>query len=302
MRQNILVTAIYYVPACMCQPSRARPIVCGNEVSGRISGVQKPSPDSPSRDPNAPQYPIESVDNALKLLLLLGDTAELRLTEVSRHLGVASSTAHRLLAMLQWRGFVRQDKRTKTYVPGPALTSITFSIMQRMDVPRLAQPILDELSASLGETVHLGSLEGHLTRFLAVSEPSVAVRVASRIGKSLPAHCTSTGKVLLSELAAEELHRIFPSESLTQVTPHSLSRRSELEKQLAKIRKDGYAVNREESEDGVASVAVVVPTHTGHARLAINASAPVHRLPVKSVKPTAQALSEAASRLSNLIG
>ncbi|WP_258059099.1 IclR family transcriptional regulator [Arthrobacter sp. B1805] len=264
--------------------------------------MQKISPDSCPRDPDAPQYPIESVDNALKLLLLLGDTAELRLTDVSRHLGVASSTAHRLLAMLQWRGFVRQDKRTKTYGPGPSLTSITFSIMQRMDVPRLAQPILDELSASLGETVHLGSLEGDLTRFLAVSEPSVAVRVASRIGKSLPAHCTSTGKVLLSELTDEELHHIYPTESLAQVTSHSISRRSELEKHLAKIRKDGYAVNREESEDGVASVAVVVPTYTGHARLALNASVPVHRLPVKEVKAMARNLSEAARRLSDLIG
>ena len=57
----------------------------------------------------APQYPIESVDNALKLVLLLGERPEIRMSEASRYLGVASSTAHRLLAMLQYRGFVRQD-------------------------------------------------------------------------------------------------------------------------------------------------------------------------------------------------
>ena len=77
----------------------------------------------------APQYPIESVDNALRLLLLLGErTEEVRLTDVSAELGVASSTAHRILAMLIWRGFARQDPRTKTYGPGPTLTSVAFSI------------------------------------------------------------------------------------------------------------------------------------------------------------------------------
>jgi hypothetical protein len=87
-----------------------------------------------------PQYPIESVDNALKILLLLGERSELRLTEVADYLGVASSTAHRLLAMLQYRGFVRQEGRSKAYLPGTALTGVAFSILQRFDVP--AQPVV----------------------------------------------------------------------------------------------------------------------------------------------------------------
>ena len=72
-------------------------------------------------DSLAPQYPIESVDKALKLLLLLGDQPEIRLSEATRYLGVASSTAHRLLAMLAYRGFVRQDPVSKAYLPGPGV-------------------------------------------------------------------------------------------------------------------------------------------------------------------------------------
>ena len=78
-----------------------------------------------------------------------------------------------------------------------------------MDVPRLAQPILEDLSAALGETCHLGTLEGNHVRFLAVAEPDVAVRVVSRLGKTLPAHCTSTGKALLAEMARLALARGF---------------------------------------------------------------------------------------------
>ena len=130
----------------------------------------------------------------LKLILLLGEEHELRLTDAGALLGGATSTAHRLLAMLAWRGFMRQNPVTKAYGPGPALTTVAFSVLRRMDVPRLAQPILEDLSAALGETCHLGTLEGNHVRFLAVAEPDVAVRVVSRLGKTLPAHCTSTGR------------------------------------------------------------------------------------------------------------
>ncbi len=248
-----------------------------------------------------PQYPIESVDNALKLILLLGEQPEIRLTDASAHLGVASSTAHRILAMLAWRGFVRQDPRTKLYGPGPTLTTVAFAVLRRMDIPRIAQPILEDISELLGETSHIGTLEGNRVRFLAVSEPAAAVRVASRIGTDLPAHCTSTGKALLAELSEEQLHRLYPHEEIEIVTSHSISTRSALEAQLEKVRRDGYASNREESEDGVASVAVAVPSSNG-VRLAVNASAPVHRLPTTKVRTFGHELQDAAFRLSELLG
>jgi len=252
-------------------------------------------------DPTAPQYPIESVDNALKLILLLGEQPEIRLTDASSHLGVASSTAHRILAMLAWRGFVRQDTRTKLYGPGPALTTVAFAVLRRMDIPRIAQPILEDLSEQLGETSHIGTLEGNRVRFLAVSEPAAAVRVASRIGTDLPAHCTSTGKALLAELPEEQLLRLYPDEDIETVTSHSVATRTELRSQLEKVRRDGYAGNREESEDGVASVAVAVPSSHG-VRLAVNVSAPVHRLPAAKVRSLGHSLQDAAFRLSELLG
>nr|WP_306293981.1 IclR family transcriptional regulator [Paenarthrobacter ureafaciens] len=265
-----------------------------------ISVVQKrPTPDS---EPGAPQYPIDSVDNALKLLLLLGERPEVRLTEASAHLGVATSTAHRILAMLTWRGFMRQDPKTKAYMPGPALTTVAFSVMRRIgDVPRAAEPVLKEVSLKLGETCHIGLLEGNQVRFLAVAEPDTAVRVASRVGRLMPAHATSTGKVLLAGLTQEQLHTLYPQEQLEGVTSHSLLLRSQLEEQLRQVRRDGYATNREESEDGVASVAVALATASG-LKLAVNASAPIHRLPPAKIDSFGQILHTAALRLANILG
>lgn len=265
----------------------------------KLSVVQKKAPRLSPTDP--PQYPIESVDNALKLILLLGEQQEIRLTDASTHLGVASSTAHRLLAMLTWRGFVRQDPVTKAYGPGPALTTVAFSVLRRTDIPRLAQPILDDLVQLLGETCHLGTLEGDQVKFLAASEPDVAIRVASRLGRSSPAHSTSTGKALLAELSEEQLLRLYPSERLQTVTPNSLTSRDQLLAQLEKVRADGYAVNRQESEEGVASVAVPVHVSSG-LRLAINAAAPVQRLPAAKVKRFGHALRDAATQLAESLG
>lgn len=248
-----------------------------------------------------PQYPIESVDNALRLLLLLGERSEVRLTDVSAELGVASSTAHRILAMLTWRGFARQDPRTKTYSPGPALTNVAFSIFRRMDLPRIVQPILEDLSSTMGETSHLGTLEGRNVRFIAASEPAAAVRVISRLGREIPAYATSTGKAMLAGFSEDQLHRMYPEAHLASVTGRTLTTFEQLEEQLEQVRKDGYATNREESEDGVASVAVAVANSAG-LNLAVNLAAPVHRLPASKVKVFSRALKDASMHLSEILG
>ncbi len=242
----------------------------------RVAG---PAAAAPAADALAPQYPIESVDNALKLLLLLGEQPEIRLSEATRYLGVASSTAHRLLAMLAYRGFVRQDPVSKAYLPGPSLTGVAFAIFGRLDIARSAAPLMRALSEQLRETVHVGMLDGASVRFVAAVEGPAAVRVASRLGRALPAHCTSTGKVMLAQLSAAELRALLPRERLKRITAHSIGSRAALEAELAAIRERGYATNREESEEGVASVAVPIPTRAPGLRLALNAAARQNRPP-----------------------
>ena len=258
--------------------------------------------DAPAADSLAPQYPIESVDNALKLLLLLGEQPQIRLSEATRYLGVASSTAHRLLAMLAYRGFVRQDPVSKAYLPGPALTSVAFAIFGRIDVQATATPIMRSLSERLRESIHVGMLDGASVRFVAAVEGPAAVRVASRLGRTMPAHCTSTGKVMLAQLSQPELRRLLPDEELARVTGHSIGSRTELEAELSAIRERGYAVNREESEEGVASVAVPIPTRAPGLRLALNAAAPRNRLNCSQYPAVATALIKAAKEIGDQLG
>ncbi|MGZ4528675.1 MAG: IclR family transcriptional regulator [Mycobacterium sp.] len=256
----------------------------------------------PAADSLAPQYPIESVDNALKLLLLLGEQPQIRLSEATRYLGVASSTAHRLLAMLAYRGFVRQDPTSKAYLPGPSLTGVAFAIFGRIDIQRSATPIMRSLGEQLRETIHVGMLDGASIRFVAAVEGPAAVRVASRLGRTMPAHCTSTGKVMLAQLPEAELRQLLPHERLERITSSSIGSRTELEAELAAIRERGYAINREESEEGVASVAVPIPTRAPGLRIALNAAAPQNRLDASRFAAVAAALAKAAKEIGDELG
>lgn len=249
-----------------------------------------------------PQYPIESVDNALKVVLLLGERAELRLTDVSQYLNVASSTAHRILAMLQYRGFVQQDPHTKAYRPGTALTGVAFSILNRHDLRATLQPSLMSLNAELAETVHLGLLDGKMVRFIDALESPQAVRVASRLGQSMPAHCGSTGKSLLAQMPLDDVRRLYPKEPLGDgLTPNSVRRRAKLERELDLIRRRGYATSNEESELGVSSVAVAFPSGNTPTRIAFNVSVPSSRMNAAKVRTISAALKSTVADAAKLL-
>lgn len=255
-----------------------------------------------ARTDTTPLYPIASVDNALRLLLLFRDHRELRLSDAATHLGVANSTAHRLLAMLQHHGFVRQDARTRAYIAGTALLEVGLAVVRNMDIREIARPVLEGLTEATGETSHLAVLEHDMVRYLDAVESPKALRVTGRTGVMLPAHCTSIGKALLAELDADELRRLYPSDVLPAETDRSITSFAELVRNLAKARERGYAVNTGESEDGMTSVAVAVRDQHGTAFAAISAAGPSGRLPAKRVAETAALLQARAAELAELLG
>ncbi|MFI6322547.1 IclR family transcriptional regulator [Nonomuraea sp. NPDC050556] len=246
-----------------------------------------------------PAYPISSVDNALRLLGMFREHERVRLSDAKDYLGVAHSTAHRLLAMLAYHDFVRQEADSRAYVAGPALVEIGLAAVGHMDIRALVRPVLEELAVRFAETVHLAVLEGGEVRYLDAVESTRALRVAARTGSSFAAHCTASGKALLAALGPVELAAVLPGDGpLAAQTPSSITSREQLAVELAKVRERGYAFNREESEEGVASVAAAIPAgrHTPPAALVI--SAPLSRLPQERVEEIAQALRAAAATLT----
>lgn len=259
------------------------------------SAVQKSLPESGTP---APTYPISSVNNALRLLLLFRQQRSVRLTEACQYLGVANSTAHRLLAMLAYHGFVQQEPGSRTYVAGPALVDVGLAVVQALDVREQARDTLRELAAEFDETAHLAVLEGRMVRFLDAVEGGRALRVTPRTGAMLPAHCTSVGKAMLSKLTADQLDQVYPPDigALETRTKRSITSREQLRVALEKARRQGYAVNRAESEDGVGSVAIAF-YDLRHQLASIAVAAPLSRLDKDRIATMADALKKAARAL-----
>ena len=265
--------------------------------------MQKRHPGRAAMEPGQePAYPIASVNNALRLLLLFRSQPRVRLSEASEHLGVAHSTAHRLMAMLAYHGFVRQEPDSRAYVAGPALVEIGLAAVRQLDIRQRARPVLEDLAASLGETAHLAVLEGSNVRYLDCAESARALRVASRTGSALAAHCTASGKALLAELPDTEVSAMLGGQApLTALTDRSITTRSRLLAELREVRARGYAVNLEESEEGVASVAVAVrgPQRLPMAALAV--SAPMSRMSAQATDKIAAELRERAAWLQDQV-
>jgi DNA-binding IclR family transcriptional regulator len=238
---------------------------------------------------------LSSVDNALRLLHVLSQRPEVGVAEAGRLLGVARSTAHRLLTTLVVHGFAEQDAETRLYRAGPALTQAGLATIRRFDARTHARPYLEAVARVTGETVHLIVLAGGDSLFLDSVEGGQSVRTAPRVGASFPAYSTSGGKALLAELDDAALRALYPHERLPAVTGATIPTRTELVAQLATVRATGYALNQGESDAQLSAVSAVVRDATGVARFAISVSAPAFRADAETMRELASAVVTACS-------
>ena len=248
-----------------------------------------------------PTYPIESVDNALRLLGMFSTHERVRVSEASRELGVAHSTAHRLMQMLRYHEYVRQDQASKAYLPGPELVRVGLAVVARSDIRLVSRPCLQQLVDEVQESAHLVELQGSDAVFLDSVETSRALRIGSRTGVRLPAYATASGKVLLAALSPEKRRRILPDEPLEHLTDRTTTTISALERELEEIKAQGYASNFGESEPDVHAVAVPIVDGRGVTRAAITVSAPPSRLGEADVERVAQRATAAAAEVGSAL-
>lgn len=224
-----------------------------------------------------PAYAIGCVDHALEVLAMLSTQPTLRVAEVAKHLGVASSTAHRLLAMLVYRDFVAQDRNSHVYRAGPVLIEKGLSALARVDLRRIGRPYLERIAHETGETATLLVLHGRSVRFVDGVDSPNQVRVSFHVGLARPAYSTSGGKALLAALPHETLLALFPDEQLPTLTDRTFMTRTQLLDELELVRQRGYGINSEESIEGLAAIGVAVFDVRGRPVAAVNVAAPTHR-------------------------
>ncbi len=256
---------------------------------------------APAR-PAGDRHSIQSVDRALYLLETIAEAGgEATLTDLANRTGLNISTCHHLLATLIKRGFATKVTGRRLYALGTRLMDLGHACLQ-VDLPRRAQPYIEAVNRTTGETVHLCALQGDTVMTLAVREARHAVRVeTSKVGKMESPHATSVGKAILAWLPQEELHRILGF-GMKRCTDKTITEIPALVESLRTVQRDGYAIDHEEFLPGVICVGAAVRDQTGAVIGALSASTPTMRATDEHIALIRDEIVAAARGLSTEFG
>ena len=201
----------------------------------------------------------------------------LGVSELSRQVGLSRSTAHRYIATLATLGYLQQDPATRKYRLGPRVLDLGFSAINSMELREISAPHLQQLSDETGLTVNMAVLDGtdivYIERCRSGRHGQREIDLNLHVGSRLPAYCTSMGKVLLAGLPDDERKAALDRIVLTQRGPNTLTRKTSLAAELARVAELGLAVNNEELAYGLRSIAAPVRSQAGHVVAAINLAA-----------------------------
>ncbi len=243
---------------------------------------------------------VRSVERALLVLELLAEAADgLRLAEIARRLGLAASTAHRILCTLEERGFVRFDQRRLRWSVGRTALAVGANFAAARDVVATASPALARLRATTRETVNLGIVQDEAVAFLARLSPSGAP-LATRPA-AVPVHCSSIGKAILAWQPEREV-RGFVRSGLAPATPRSITEAGRFLAQLESIRRRGYAVDDEENTAGLCCVTAAVHDEYRRPVAAVSVAAPAHRLGTEHLGPVGEIVAATAREVTRAMG
>jgi len=248
-------------------------------------------------------YIIQSVSHALDVLeQFAGEAEELGVTDLSKRLKLHKNNVFRLLATLESRGYIEQNRATENYRLGIRCLQLGQSYVQHMGLLRQARPIMAELSKQIRETTYLAVLRRGFIVPVEVIEADRAVRILPPLGETLPLHSTAAGKAYLAFAPEEDVRTLVP-DSLQRHTEKTIVERSALLQQLKSVGSSSYAVDMGEYLEDVRSVASPVRDYARAVVGVLAVAAPSSRLSVERIdKEVAPAVVKAALELSSRLG
>ena len=245
---------------------------------------------------------LSSVANSLRLIRAFSeDQYEIGISDLAKRLGLAKSTVHRLASTLLDQGMLEQNAGDGKYRLGLALFELGTLVRRKMDFTMEARPFLRTLMEKTGETVHLAILDHDSVLYIITHESKQALRMGSKVGTRVPVHSTAVGKALLAFQPEEEIARII-ARGLPAGTPNTLVDGRSLLRELELVRTRSYAMDDEESEVGLRSIAAPIRNDSGSVIAAISIAGPVHRMTKKMLLGWVRELVAAADAVSQRLG
>ncbi|MET3143139.1 UNVERIFIED_ORG: DNA-binding IclR family transcriptional regulator [Arthrobacter sp. UYEF10] len=245
---------------------------------------------------------VQSVDRALAVLEILARDGHAGVSDIAEEMGIHKSTVSRLLGSLVSREMVHQNSERGKYQLGFGILRLASSIPGRLSLVREARPVLESLAEEFKETVNLAVLRSNYAVNVDQAMGPSTLATYDWVGSLTPLHATSSGKVLLAALPADERDRVLKETGLPARTPRTITNRKELETQLLDVARDGYGVVREEFEIGLHSIAVPVLNHVGAVIGAVSISGPAFRFDPETEPGLLEALKQAGLQISANMG
>lgn len=244
---------------------------------------------------------LSSVANAILLLKAFSDEhSELGISALAERLRLAKSTVHRLASTLVEAGMLEQSANGQ-YRLGLAVFELGSLVRRKLDLSFEAKPWLMTLREQTGETVDLSILDHDGVVCVNFLESQKVNRISSGIGLRKPVHCTAEGKALIAFQPAQVVERIIAAKH-EQRTPRTLTDPMALRDELAKVRARGYAIDDEEYELGVRSIAAPVRDDTGSSIAAVGVTGPAQRLTKNRLTVIGRHVDAAAKAISLRLG
>ncbi len=249
---------------------------------------------------------MEAVKSAHRALLILELLTTMEraatFTEISERLELPRSSLSGLLSTMTDASWLRLDPETRSYRLGIRVMEAGNAYVRAVDLPSRARPIMKNVLDQMDETVQLAVLDGRFNVYIAKLEGHQALRLASEVGRRLPAHATGLGKVMLAYLSDAELNARFHGIQLEVYTKNTLATFAALRAELTRIRSLGFGVDNEEYSVGVRCVAAPVRDHTGAVVSGISVSVPLIRFDRERRARARELVVAAAAQLSMELG
>lgn len=246
---------------------------------------------------------VQSVDRALAILeLLSNENREMSLTEIAAKMKWPKSTTYDLLVTLRDNQFVDQAPLNGRYFLGVKLFELGNQLARSWNIRTIALPFMKALSAQFGETIQLAKEDNGEVLYLEKLESNRLIRIASEVGSRLPIHCTGLGKILLAHKSSEEVKWILNSHGMQSFTARTITTIAAMEKELGKIRQQGYAEDIGEFMNDLNCIAVAIMDNSGQSIYALSVSGIISSMIGDRKIKLVNALKKAASEISFSVG
>src|SRR4051812_41198810 len=230
-------------------------------------------------DREEPKNPIQVIERMTRLLEVLAQHPEpLGLKQIAQYTKLHPSTAHRILSAMSADRIVDRIE-PGSYRLGMRLLELGNLVKSRISVREMALPVMRELHAQLGETVNLSVRhDDEIVYVERTSSGRSAMRVVHVIGARAALHITAAGKLFLLEEGFARLREYAKRTGLSPHTKNTLTSLPQIERELERIQRQGWATDAEEAELGVRCVAAAVRDDAGHLVAALSISSPADRM------------------------